>query len=132
MGFFSVVGNLLWLIIGPGVVCFVFWCVAGLLMAITIIGLPFSFACFRIAIFSALPFGLTLVDAEDVGEERILGTTLFAVIWVLFAGFWLALFHMVAGLLWLMTIIGFPFALAHFKLAMVSLNPLGKRAVAAA
>lgn len=132
MGFWSIIGNLLWLILGPGILCFLFWVGFGVVMAITVVGLPFAFACFRIAIFSLLPFGLKLVDAEEVGEERILGTTLFAVIWVLLAGFWLALFHMLAGVLWFLTIVGFPFGLAHFNLAKVSLNPLGKRAVPAA
>lgn len=129
MGPISLLGNLLWLFLGPGLVCFFFWVIAGSIMALTIVGMPFAIACFRIAGFAALPFGRTLVDAEEVGEQRIFGTTFFAILWMLLAGVWLTLFHLIVGFVFFITIIGIPFALAHFKLAMVSFNPLGKRIV---
>ena len=129
MGPWALLGNLIWLILGPGVACFLFWAMAGVLLAITVVGLPFSFAAFRIAGFSAFPFGRKLVDAELVGESRIAGTTIANVLWFLLAGVWLAIFHFLAGVIHCITIIGIPFGLAHLKLAQVSLAPLGKRAV---
>lgn len=125
----SIIGNLIWLIIGPGVACFLFWLLAGVLLALTVVGLPFAVAAFRIARFAALPFGQRLVDARELGHERILGTSLANLLWVLLAGLWLALFHALLGLFYLLTIIGLPLALAHWRLAEVSLAPLGKRAV---
>jgi uncharacterized membrane protein YccF (DUF307 family) len=127
VGPISLLGNLLWLFLGPGIICFFFWVIAGLIMAVTVVGLPFSIACFRIAEFAALPFGRILVDAEAVGEEKIFGTALYSVFWMVLAGVWLTLFHVLVGFLYFITIIGIPFALAHFKLALVSFNPLGKR-----
>jgi len=93
------------------------------------VGLPWAFAAFRIAPFAAWPFGRTLVDARVVGEGRIVGTGLANVLWIIFAGFWLTLAHIVAGVSLCLTIIGIPFGLAHFKLAEVSWAPLGKRIV---
>ena len=131
MGPLAIVGNVLWLFLGPGIVCFLFWMLAGVLLALTVVGLPFAYAAFRIAGFSALPFGQKLVDAASVGETRIAGTGLANLLWFLLAGIWLAVFHVVTGIVQCVTIIGIPFGLAHFKLASVSLAPLGKRIVAA-
>jgi uncharacterized membrane protein YccF (DUF307 family) len=121
--------NILWLIFGGGIAAALSWLLAGCILFITIIGIPYSYACFRIAYFSALPFGNKLVDARDVGEERIFGTTLVNVIWVILAGIWLFIEHVVVGVGLCLTIIGIPFGLAHFKLAKISFAPLGKRVV---
>ena len=129
MGALAILGNLLWLFLGPGIVCFAFWVLAGIVLAITVVGLPFSFAAFRIAGFCAFPFGRRLVAAEAVGDHRIVGTGLANLLWFLLAGLWLAIFHVLAGVVHCITIIGVPFGLAHFKLANVSLAPLGKRSV---
>lgn len=121
--------NILWIVLGGGIGCLIFWAIAGVLLALTVVGLPFSFAAFRIARFAFIPFGQTLIDAREIGESRVTGTSAANVIWFVLAGLWLFLFHAVAGLLLCVTIIGIPFGLAHFKLATVSLAPLGKRAV---
>lgn len=120
--------NLLWFICG-GFVAWLGWMVAGLVLAITVVGLPWSFAAFRIAPFAAWPFGRTLVDARAVGEDVITGTGLANLLWILFAGLWLSLAHIIAGATLCLTIIGIPFGLAHFKIAQVSWAPLGKRIV---
>jgi len=123
------VGNVLWFIFGGGIVAWFFWVLSGILLAITIVGLPFAIAAFRIAGFAAFPFGRELVDARLVGEERIFGTGLANFLWIILAGVWLAISHALAGVSYCLTIIGIPFGIAHFKLAMVSFAPLGKRPV---
>ena len=123
------VGNVLWFVFGGGIIAWFFWVVSGILLAVTIVGLPFAIAAFRIAGFAAFPFGKELVDARLVGEERILGTGLANFLWIILAGVWLAISHALAGISCCLTIIGIPFGIAHFKLAMVSFAPLGKRPV---
>ena len=123
------IGKLLWLILGGGLFAAIGWILTGVLMALTIVGIPFAIAAFRIAGFAAWPFGRVLVDNRVVGAERIPGTGVANVIWVVFAGFWLALGHLLAGVACILTIIGIPFGLAHLKLASVCLAPLGKTAV---
>jgi uncharacterized membrane protein YccF (DUF307 family) len=123
------IGNVLWFILGGGVFSWLAWMLAGVLLAITIVGLPFAFAAFRIAGFAAFPFGRTLIDARDMGDARIPGTGIANTLWVIFAGIWLWISHVVAGVAYCLTIIGIPFGLAHFKLAAISFAPLGKRSV---
>jgi uncharacterized membrane protein YccF (DUF307 family) len=125
----ALLGNLLWFFFGGGLAACLGWALAGVLFAVTIVGLPFSVAAFRIAGFAAFPFGKELVDVRTLGEERILGTTLANVLWIVLFGWWLALGHLVAGVACCLTIIGIPFGLAHFRLAGVSLAPLGKKPV---
>ena len=125
-------GNLLWFIFGGGLIMAVIWCLMGCLFAVTIIGIPFAIAAFRIAGYVAFPFGRELVDAQIIGEKRIAGTGFANFLWVILAGFWLALSHALCGLycflgFWLV----FPvFAgIAHMKIAGVAFAPLGKRIV---
>ena len=118
------VGNLLWFVFGGGFVAWCMWCITGIIFALTIIGIPFAKAAFRIARFAAFPFGKELIDGQLVGKKRIIGTGLINFLWCVFAGLWLAIFHAVAGLLYCITIIGIPFGLAHFKLAEVTFAPL--------
>lgn len=120
-------GNLLWFILGGGVFAWLGWLLTGVLLAITVVGLPFSFAAFRIASFAAFPFGKQLVDASVVGEEAVVGSGIANVLWIVFAGIWLTLGHIAAGVSLCVSIVGIPFGLAHFKLAAVSFAPLGKR-----
>jgi uncharacterized membrane protein YccF (DUF307 family) len=123
------VGNLLWFIFGGGVFAWVLWMLLGLLLAVTIVGLPFAVAAFRIAGFAAFPFGKELIDGRLIGEERIVGTGLANFLWIILAGLWLAISHALAGVACCLTVIGIPFGLAHFKLAGVSFAPLGKKSV---
>ncbi len=122
-------GNILWFVFG-GFVAALWWLLVGVLLALTVIGIPFAIAAFRIAGFAAFPFGRKLVDARVVGEDRLFGTGLTNFVWIVLAGIWLTIGHVVLGLILCLTLIGIPFGLGHFKLASVSFAPLGKRVVA--
>jgi uncharacterized membrane protein YccF (DUF307 family) len=98
---------------------------AGLIACLLVVTIPFGIACFRLAGFAALPFGRTTVSAPGAGVGSALGN----VLWFLLIGWWLSLLHVLAGIAYCVTIIGIPFGLALFKLALVGLFPLGKRVV---
>ncbi len=121
--------NILWFIFGGGLVAWLLWILTGGLLFLTVVGIPFGWAAFRIAGFAAFPFGKDLVDARAVGEERLAGTGLANFLWIILAGIWLAISHILAGASLCLTIIGIPFGFAHFRLAMVCFAPLGKRVV---
>jgi uncharacterized membrane protein YccF (DUF307 family) len=121
--------NVLWIVFG-GLYMAVGWLIAALIMAITIIGLPWARAALTIAGYTLLPFGQRAVSrAEYTGQEDI-GTGPFGsignLIWLVFAGWWLALGHLVTAIVLAVTIIGIPFAWAHLKLASLALWPIGK------
>ena len=121
--------NLLWLVFG-GVWMAAGWLLAALIMAITMIGLPWARAAFNIALYALLPFGQQAVSrAEYTGSEDI-GTGFLGVIgniiWLVLAGWWLALSHLITAIGLAITIIGIPFAWAHLKLAALALWPIGK------
>lgn len=123
------VGNILWFIFGGGLIACVGWYLLGFLLCITVVGIPFGLAALRIAGFAAFPFGKELIDTRLVGGNRLTGTALGNFLWILLAGFWLAISHVVAGVACCLTLIGIPFGLAHFKLAGVCFAPLGKTPV---
>jgi uncharacterized membrane protein YccF (DUF307 family) len=121
--------NLLWIVFG-GLWMALGWVVAAVIMAITIIGLPWARAAFNIASYTLLPFGRKAVSrAEHLGTHDI-GTGPFGllgnIVWLVLAGWWLALGHLLTAILLAVTIIGIPFAWAHFKLAGIALWPIGK------
>ncbi len=122
----SFIGNLLWFIFGGGLISWLLWVLAGVILAITVIGIPFAKAAFRISVFAAFPFGRQLVDGRLLGRERITGTAVVNFLWCILAGLWLAISHALAGVACCISLIGIPFGLAHFKLASVSFAPLGK------
>jgi uncharacterized membrane protein YccF (DUF307 family) len=113
--------NLIWLIFG-GLLMALGYAIVALVMFILIITIPFGIASARIALFCVWPFGRTLVRRPDAGAGSLIGN----IIWFLLAGWWLALGHLVTGLLMCLTIIGIPLGLANFKLIPVSLTPLGR------
>jgi uncharacterized membrane protein YccF (DUF307 family) len=119
----SVILNILWIVFG-GLLTAAGWVLAAVVMAITIIGLPWTPAALRIAWYTLLPFGQTVEEA-DTGAVSLIGN----IVWLVLAGWWLALMHLVAAVGLGITIIGLPFAWAHLKLAMLSLAPVGKRIV---
>jgi uncharacterized membrane protein YccF (DUF307 family) len=116
--------NLIWLIFGGLVMAFGYAVVA-LVMFILIVMIPFGIASARIALFCLWPFGRTLVKRPDAGAGSLLGN----VIWFVLAGWWLALGHLITGVLMCLTIIGIPLGLANFKLIPVSLTPFGREIV---
>ena len=128
----SLLLNLLWIVFG-GLWMAVAWLVAAVIMAITIIGLPWVHAAFNIAAYTLLPFGRTAVSRDAYTGHVDLGTgplvTLGNIIWFVLAGWWLALGHLLFAVSHALTIIGLPFAWAHLKLAGLALWPIGKTIV---
>jgi uncharacterized membrane protein YccF (DUF307 family) len=116
--------NLIWLVFGGLVMAFGY-AVMALVMFILIITIPFGIASARIALFCLWPFGRTLVRRRDAGAASLIGN----VIWFVLAGWWLALGHIVTGVLMCVTIIGIPLGLANFKLIPVSVTPFGREIV---
>ncbi len=130
----SLLLNVLWIVCG-GLMMAVGWLIAALIMAITIIGLPWTRAAFNIASYTLLPFGRMAVSRADYYGREDTGTgplgLLGNVIWLVLAGWWLALGHLIAAVVLAVTIIGLPFAWAHLKLAAIALWPIGKMIVEA-
>ena len=111
------------------------WALAAIIMAVTIIGLPWSKAAFNIAVYTLLPFGYKAVSREDYFGQTDVGTgplgTIGNIVWLVLAGWWLALGHVLVAMVLAITIIGIPFAWAHLKLAGIALWPIGKAIVPA-
>jgi uncharacterized membrane protein YccF (DUF307 family) len=116
--------NLIWLVFG-GLLLALGYAVVALVMFILIITIPFGIAAGRMALFCLWPFGRTLVRRPEAGTGSLIGN----VIWFILAGWWLALGHLVTGVLMCLTIIGIPLGLANFKLIPVSLRPFGREIV---
>jgi uncharacterized membrane protein YccF (DUF307 family) len=117
--------NVLWFVLG-GWISGTLWFLAGLIMAVTIVGLPWTPAAFRMAGFSYWPFGRVVVE-----RDRGVGNAFLNILWFVLAGWWLAIHHIVLAAGLAVTIVGIPFAWQHVKLAMLSLTPVGKDVVAA-
>jgi uncharacterized membrane protein YccF (DUF307 family) len=113
--------NLIWLIL-CGFWMAVGYAIAGIICCILIITIPWGIASFRIANYALWPFGRTVVDRHDAGAASLIGN----IIWIVVAGIWLAIGHVVTGIALCITIIGIPLGIANFKLIPVSLMPLGK------
>ena len=126
--------NILWVVLG-GFVMTLGWWLAGLLCAITIIGLPWARSCFVIGRFSLWPFGQEAVNRRDLSGRGDLGTgplgLLGNVLWFLVAGWWLAIGHLSSALACFITIVGIPFGIQHMKLALIALAPVGMTVVPA-
>jgi uncharacterized membrane protein YccF (DUF307 family) len=124
--------NVLWIVCG-GLYMAIAWMIAAVVMAITIIGLPWTRAAFNIALYTLLPFGQRAVSRAEYFGHDDLGTgplgMLGNIIWLILAGWWLALGHLITAILLAITIIGIPFAWAHLKLAGIALWPIGKMIV---
>ncbi|WP_370414373.1 YccF domain-containing protein [Streptomyces fradiae] len=116
--------NIIWLVFS-GFWLFLGYLAAGLILCITIIGIPFGIAAFRIALYALWPFGRTVIDRPDAGAPSCIGN----VLWLILAGWWLALGHIVTGIAQCITIIGIPLGIANFKMIPLSLLPLGKEIV---
>jgi len=115
--------NILWIFLGGGLVIFLEYLLGGLLLCLTVVGIPFGLQCFKIAGLALTPFGKDLVEQKGSGG---IGFVL-NVFWILIAGIWIFLSHLALGLGLAVTIIGIPFALQHLKLAFLALAPFGQR-----
>ena len=123
----SLLLNVLWIVFG-GLYMAAAWLIAALIMVITIVGIPWARGAFTIALYTLLPFGQTVVDRKSgIGASAFgfLGN----LIWLVLAGWWLALGHLIIAVGLAITIIGIPFAWAHLKLAGLALWPVGKDVV---
>jgi uncharacterized membrane protein YccF (DUF307 family) len=134
MSVISLLLNLLWIVFG-GLWMALGWVIAAIVMAITIVGLPWARAAFSIAAYTLLPFGYKAVPRDEYFGREDIGTGPLGVVgnivWLLLAGWWLALGHLVTAILLAVTIVGIPFAWAHLKLAGLALWPIGKAIVPA-
>ncbi|HVA15016.1 MAG TPA: YccF domain-containing protein [Stellaceae bacterium] len=124
--------NLAWIFTG-GLWMAAAWLLAALIMAITVIGLPWARAAFNIALYAFLPFGHRAVPRARFTGREDFGTGPLGLIgnlvWLVLAGWWLALAHLVTAAGLAITIIGIPFAWAHVKLAAIALWPIGRMIV---
>lgn len=117
----NIIGNILWLLFG-GILGAILWFIAGLILCLTIIGIPFGMQCFKIALFVLWPFG-SEIESGDFG----VGGLLLNILWIVCLGWELAVTHLVIGLILCLTVIGIPFGLQHFKFAQLGLMPFGAR-----
>ncbi|MBU1882599.1 YccF domain-containing protein [bacterium] len=119
----SLLGNILWIVLGGGIFLFIEYLVGGLLLCLTIIGIPFGIQCIKLSMLALLPFG------HDIDYSRNATgflATLMNVLCILVGGFWIAVTHLIFAVLCAITIIGIPFARQHLKLAGLALTPFGK------
>lgn len=117
--------NLLWLVFGSGIVLAIGYGIAALICFVLVVTIPFGVASLRLAYYSLWPFGRTLVPKPGAGFGSAVGN----VLWVVLAGWWLALMHVVAGIGLCVSIIGIPFGIANFKLVPAAFWPLGREVV---
>jgi len=120
----NVLLNVIWLVLS-GLWLAIAYTLAAVVCFVLIITIPFGVAALRIALFALWPFGRTVVRRGDAGGTSLLGN----VLWLILCGWWLALLHLVSGVLLCLTIIGLPLGLANFKLIPVSLLPFGREIV---
>lgn len=116
--------NVLWLLLS-GIWFALAYALAGVLMCILIITIPFGIASFRLAAYVLWPFGRTVVRKPDAGAASTIGN----ILWFILVGLWMAIAHIIAGVVLCLTIIGIPLGLGNFKLAGVAIAPLGKEIV---
>lgn len=124
MGFLRVVLNILWLVFAGLPMAFGY-AVAGLICCILIITIPWGIASFRVAAYVLWPFGRTVVTRPDAG----LGSALGNVVWIIVAGWWLAIGHFFSAIALMLTLVGIPLGIAEFKIIPVAFAPLGKMIV---
>lgn len=118
----NLLGNIIWLIFG-GFFTFIGYMVGGFLLCLTVIGIPFGLQLFKIGVFTLWPFGTQVREVQ--GGTGCLSTVM-NILWILLGGIWVALGHLLFGLLLAITIIGIPFARQHFKLLSLTFTPFGK------
>lgn len=119
------IGNLIWLVFG-GFVIAVEYFMSSILMMLTIIGIPFGLQTLKMGILALWPFGSRVVTSEDSSGCL---NTIMNVIWILCGGFWIAVTHIILGVLLCITIIGIPFGKQHFKFIKLAFFPFGKQIV---
>lgn len=117
--------NVLWFVFGGGLVLAIGYGVAALICFALIVTIPFGVASMRLAVYSLWPFGRTIVTRPSAGVASGIAN----ILWVVLAGWWLALAHIAAGIALCCTIIGIPFGIANVKLVPAAFWPLGREIV---
>lgn len=117
----KLIGNIIWLVFG-GIIAAIAWFLAGLILCVTIIGIPFGMQCFKIAGFVLWPFGKEI----KLGNFGI-GGLIFNILWIIFLGWELAVTHLIIGAILCLTIVGIPFGIQHFKFAKLGILPFGAK-----
>ena len=120
--------NVLWFVFG-GWISGLLWLLTAAVLAVSIVGLPWAAAAWRLGLFAFAPFGRVAIPRTGLYVGRGGVDLVLNIVWVVLAGWWLALHHVVIGVLQAVTVIGIPFALQHFKLAALSLAPVGAEIV---
>lgn len=121
----NLIGNIIWLICG-GLFTALGYVTGGLLLCVTVIGIPFGLQCFKLAAVSLFPFGTRVENHPSSGGCL---STFANLIWIISGGWFTALNHLVWAVILALSIIGIPFAKQHIKLLEISLMPFGKRLV---
>ncbi|MBW7876867.1 MAG: YccF domain-containing protein [Candidatus Cloacimonetes bacterium] len=119
----SLLGNILWIIFGGGFLIALQYLLGGLILCITIIGIPFGLQCIKLAEFSLFPFGREVLST---GSENSTPSVFLNIIWLICGGIWIAVSHLILAAGLAVTIIGIPFAIQHIKMASLSVMPFGK------
>ena len=117
--------NVLWFIFGGGLLLFLGYALAAVICFVLVVTIPFAIASWRLAVYSLWPFGRTVRARPGAGVGSGIGN----ILWVVLAGWWLALTHISAGIALCVSIIGIPFGIAHFKLVPIAFWPLGREIV---
>jgi uncharacterized membrane protein YccF (DUF307 family) len=119
----TLLANILWVILGGGIILFIEYIIGGLILCITIIGIPFGFQKFKLAVFVLAPFGKKVQETNAASGCL---SIIFNILWILLGGFWISVTHVVLAIIYAITIIGIPFARQHIKLASLALAPFGR------
>lgn len=119
----SLLGNILWIILGGGIFIFLEYIVSGLILCLTIIGIPFGIQTMKLSVLGLVPFGKDVKNSESNDSPLAL---IMNIIWIIVGGIWIALTHLIFAIIMAITIIGIPFAKQHMKLAKFSFTPFGK------
>lgn len=118
--------NLLWLLFGGGLLIAAEYLLVGVLLCLTIIGIPFGVQCFKIAGLAISPFGKEIEQPLRTEVFEALSGSLFNILWFVVAGIWIFISHVTLAIALMVTIIGIPFAFQHLKLAVLALLPFGR------
>jgi len=119
----SLLGNLLWIVLGGGLLIFLQYVVSGIGLCLTIVGIPFGIQAFKLGLLSLVPFGKEVVPGPSAEGPLAI---IMDVLWLLFGGVWIAITHLVLAVICALTIVGIPFAVQHWKLANLAILPFGK------
>lgn len=120
----SVLGNILWIILGGGIFVSLFYFIGGIVLCATIVGIPFGVECLKLAWVALVPFGKRI---DSTGSAGGLLPILMNILWLVFGGLEVAATHLIFALLCAITIIGIPFAKQHMKLLRLALVPFGAK-----